>query len=55
MIAAPWGVPHCVCPPTETATYASYPGIADAARDQLLLHQFLSGLPQEVSKQLHAM
>jgi len=31
------------------------PGIADAARDQLLLHQFLSGLPQEVSKQLRAM
>ena len=31
------------------------PGIADAARDQLLVHQFLSGLPQEVSKQLRAM
>ena len=26
------------------------PGIADAARDQLLLHQFLARLPQEVSK-----
>ena len=31
------------------------PDIADAARDQLLLYQFLSGLPQEVSKQLRAM
>jgi len=32
----------------------SMPGIADAARDQLLLHQFLSGLPQAVSNQLCA-
>ena len=31
------------------------PGIANAAKDQLLLHQFLTGLSQEVSKQLRAM
>ena len=32
----------------------SMPGIAHAARDQLLLQQFLSGLPHAVSKQLCA-
>ena len=30
------------------------PDISAAAKEQLLLHQFLSGLPQEVSKQLRA-
>ena len=30
------------------------PDIPAAAKEQLLLHQFLSGLPQEVSKQLRA-
>ena len=30
------------------------PDIPTAAKEQLLLHQFLSGLPQEVSKQLRA-
>ena len=30
------------------------PDISDAAREQLLLHQFLSGLPQDISKQLRA-
>ena len=31
------------------------PDISNAVREQLLLHQFLSGLPQDVSKQLRAM
>ena len=30
------------------------PDISAAAKEQLVLHQFLSGLPQEVSKQLRA-
>ena len=31
------------------------PDISNAAREQFLLHQFLSQLPQDVSKQLRAM
>ena len=54
-VTAPWGSLTVYVHQLKQLLTQAMPGIDDTARDQLLSHQFLSGLPKEVSKQLHPM